>query len=175
MTSSNKPYATLSLIVLLLLSLAACQPNSGSGPLEKIAALHEQLDNDSISINVLESSVLPPLERDFRSCDSMLAFLSQENIEEQFEALRLCNSYIVQFKTVVPNMKRNISYSHMQLDNLANEITDSRLTDSLVQIYIEDETKVADTIHHRVIYFQERLQQQKSEIAVRKKAILKLQ
>ncbi len=172
--SSKSPFV-LGLFISLSLAFSACRHNSIQGPMKQIAELHEQLDKDSISIDLLEKEVLPPLERDFLFCDSMLAFLSSDSVEAHFEALRLCNSYIVQFKEVVPVMKRSISYSRHQLDNLALDIKDSMLTDSLVQIYIDDETKAADTTHHRVIYFQERLNEQQIEIANRKKAMLEPQ
>ncbi len=175
MTLSSKSTLAFALFIGLSLAFTACRHSDVEGPMAQIAELHKQLENDSISIGQLEKEVFPRLERDFRFCDSMLAFLNRDSIEAHFEALRLCDMYIEQFKTVVPVMKRSISYSRLQLDNLALDIKGSMLTDSLVQIYIGDERKAADTTHYRIIYFQERLNEQQSEIAQRKKAMLNLQ
>ena len=70
-------------------------------------------------------------------------------------------------------MKKTLSYTQQQLVNLQNDIDTHFINDSLAAVYLKDETAVADTLHNRILYFQDRLSKQDKELQSLKKTIRK--
>lgn len=103
----------------------------------------------------------------------MLQYIPQEQINEYFETLNLAQAYLNQFDEMLPVMKRDLSYTRQQLAYLQHDLDTHYVEDSLAQIYIADETAVADTLHYRIIYFQDRLSSQDQELKALRKTISK--
>ncbi len=152
----------------LLLASLACQ--SRKAPIDQ---LHDQLTSDSIALQKLQDNYQERLWADFRWCDSMLQYLPKEAINDYFESLNLAQAYLNQFDEMLPVMQQDISYTRRQLVNLKKDIDTHYLSDSLASVYLKDETAVADTIHERIRYFQDRLSQQDQSLSDTKKSISK--
>ena len=135
--------------------------------------MQDQLTNDSIALRKLQDNYQTRLWADFRWCDSMLQFIPREQINEYFETLNLAQAYLSQFDDELPKMLRGINYSRQQLTNLKSDIDCHYINDTLAAIYMEDETAVIDTLHYRVLYFQDRLSQQDKALSNTKKSIRK--
>lgn len=103
----------------------------------------------------------------------MLQYLPEEKIEESFEVLNLAHAYLSQFDEMLPVMQHDLSYTQQQLVNLKNDIDTHFINDSLATIYLADETAVADTLHNRILYFQDRLSRQDKELKTLRKTISK--
>lgn len=151
-----------------LLLLGSCQSKK-----EPIEQLQNQLTSDSIALKKLQDNYQERLWADFRWCDSMLQYLPQEQVNEYFEDLNLAQAYLSQFDEMLPVMQHTISYSRQQLVNLKNDLDTHYISDSLAAVYLEDERAVADTLHYRVLYFQDRLSQQDQALSGTKKSIRK--
>jgi len=123
---------------------------------EKIDSLKQQVLTDAETLQELENKDFATLEKDFVHCDSMLQHLNQEQVEASFEHLNLTKAYLVQFSEVKPVMERKMNYVVQQLDNLKSDAETHYLSDSLVLVYLNTETKVADTLHAQVEYFKDR-------------------
>lgn len=123
---------------------------------EKIDTLKQQVLTDVETLQELENKDFATLEKDFVHCDSLLQHLNQEQVEVSFEHLNLTKAYLVQFSEVKPVMERKMNYVVQQLDNLKSDAETHYLTDSLVLVYLNTETKVADTLHAQVEYFKDR-------------------
>lgn len=136
-------------------SMLACtsQPKTTT---EKIDTLKQQVLNDAKTLQELENKDFAILQKDFVHCDSMLQHLNQEQVESSFEHLNLTNAYLTQFKQVKPVMEKKMNYVVQQLDNLKSDAESHYLSDSLVLVYLDTETKVADTLHAQVEYFKDR-------------------
>ena len=104
----------------------------------------------------------------------MLQFVPETEIERYFETLDLAQAYLSQFNELLPVMQRDLSYTRTQLANLQNDLDTHYLSDSMFQVYLKDETAVADTLHHRILYFQDRLSHQDQELQTLKKNIRKV-
>lgn len=156
------------MVMAFLLLACACQSKK-----EPIQQLQERLNEDSIALQKLQDEYQTRLWADFRWCDSMLQYIPQEQLNEYFETLNLTQAYLSQFDEMLPVMQHTISYSRQQLANLKNDIDSHYLSDSLAACYLEDETAVIDTLHHRIIYFQDRLTHQDSTLKATKKSISK--
>ena len=103
----------------------------------------------------------------------MLACIPEEQVDECFDVLNLAQAYLRQFDETLPVMKHTLSYTKQQLNNLQNDIDTHFINDSLAAIYLKDETAVADTLHNRILYFQDRLSQQDNELQTLRKTIRK--
>ena len=136
-----------------------------------IAELQDQLVKDSISLNKLQVKYQDRLQADFHWCDSMLMFVPKDQIDRFFNTLNLTQAYLNQFNEMLPVMKHDITYTRQQLVNLQNDLDTHYISDSLFHVYLKDEHAVADTLHNRILYFQDRLNQQDRELQSLKKNI----
>ena len=103
----------------------------------------------------------------------MLQYVPKEQVSDYFEHLNLAQAYLSQFDEMLPVMRRNISYTRQQLTNLKSDIDTHFIDEAQAALYLEDETAVADTIHQRVLYFQDRLSQQDQSLNSTRKSIRK--
>lgn len=147
---------------IFLITALACATLAGchSKPqttVDKIEQLKQQVSNDATSLETIEKEQAEPLRRDFRTCDSLLQYLDEKTVKERFEQLNLTQAYLQQFGELKPVMAKKMDYVVLQLDRLKADAESQYLSDSLVLVYLADETKVADTLHQQVLYFQDRL------------------
>lgn len=131
-----------------------------SDGITSIPQLKQQVAQDSIALLELQERYQNTMLSDFRWCDSMLAFVNEQKVQDYFDALNLAQAYVTQFNTTLPVMSRDIAYLQVQLTNLQNDIDTHYINDSLASAYFEDEKAVADTLHYRIQYFEEKLSQQ---------------
>lgn len=153
----------------LLLAGSACQSKKA----ESIPQLLRQLDKDSKTLEKIQQQYPDRIRTNFRWCDSMLQFIPEEQIDEYFDVLNLAQAYLQQFDEMFPVMENTLSYTRKQLNNLQNDIDTRYINDSIAAIYLKDEIAVADTLHNRILYFQERLSQQDKELVSLKETISK--
>lgn len=135
--------------------------------------MQDQLTSDSIALQKLQNNYQKRLWADFHWCDSMLQYIPQEQVGDYFEDLNLAQAYLSQFDEMLPVMQHTISYSRQQLTNLKKDLDTHYISESLAIAYLEDETAVADTLHQRILYFQDRLSQQDQSLGNTKKSIRK--
>lgn len=155
-------------VTFLLLACLSCQSRK-----EPIARLQEQLSRDSVTLCEIQQKYPDNIRSNFRWCDSMLQYLPQEEIDECFETLNLAQAYLSQFDEMLPVMQHDLSYTRQQLVNLKKDIDTHFINDSLAAIYLADETAVADTLHNRILYFEDRLSHQDKELKTLRKTISK--
>lgn len=136
---------------------------------EKIYHLKQQIVADSTALNNLKNNDFPILAKDFRHCDSALQYLKPNQVEAVFESLNLTQAYLRQFTEVNPDMYQKMRYSLLQLDRLKSDIESHYLSDSLASVFLETENQVADTLHNRVVYFQDKFATCRKELASIKK------
>ena len=165
MTSSRNLIATF----FLLLACLSCQSRKE----EPIAQLQEQLSRDSVSLSKIQQQYPENIRANFFWCDSMLQYLPEEQVRKCFPVLNLAQAYLTQFDEMLPVMQHDISYTRQQLVRLQNDIDTQYLSDSLATAYLDDEAAVADTLHNRILYFQERLSSQDQELKSLRKTISK--
>lgn len=151
----------LFLSLVFALALNACAPKTN---IDKIDLLKKQVQANAKILQNLEDKDFKELEKEFFACDSMLQYLRPEVIEELFPKLQLTNAYIEQFKAVKPNMKNEIDSTLLQLDNLKADIKSQFLSDSLVTIYIADETQHVDKLSSQIQYFKDRFRSCQKEL-----------
>ena len=149
----NKKHIIIGWLALLLL-LVGCQPKTD---IAKIDALKKQVNQDIKALNDLNTHTFVQLEKSFVSCDSMLQYLPKEELDEAFPKLRLINAYLQQFKEISPVMQTEMDSTMVRLDLLRSDITTHYLSDSLIEIYLEDETQQVEKLNNQVEYFQDRL------------------
>lgn len=149
----NKRIAYFCWIAALIL-LIGCQPKTD---LDKIDALKKQVNKDVKALNDLNSSVIIQLEKDFISCDSVLQYLPEEQLDVVFPKLQLVDAYIQQFKIEHPVMQAEMDSTLTRLDLLRTDVETHYLADSLVAVYIEDETQQVEKLNSQVAYFKDRL------------------
>lgn len=153
-----KPIVTrkgLRLALYLALALCACNERQPS-TFKKIENLKRQVETDASTLQKIEESDFPALNKAFRCCDSMLQYLDSTQWDKQFQQLNLTQAYLQQFAEISPEMHKKIDYSLLQLDRLKKDIEDQYITDSLASVYLTTEIQVADTLHYRILYFQEK-------------------
>lgn len=155
-------------IAFLLLTCIACQSRK-----EPIAQLQEQLTQDSITLDRLQDNYQDRLQEDFQWCDSMLLYVPKEHVNEYFDILNLAQAYLRQFNEMLPVMRRDHAYIRQQLRDLQNDLSTHYISDSLGMVYLNDEIASADTLHNRVLYFQDRLSTQDQALQSLKKSICK--
>ena len=137
-----------------MLLLVGCQPKTD---LDKIDALKKQVNKDVKALNDLNTNTFVQLEKDFIACDSSLQFLPEEELDAAFEKLKLVDAYIQQFKMEHPVMQAEMDSTLARLDLLRADAATHYLTDSLVAIYLEDETQQVEKLSSQVEYFKDRL------------------
>jgi hypothetical protein len=137
-----------------LLLLVGCQPKTD---LDKIDALKKQVNRDAKALNDLNTNTFVQLEKDFIACDSSLQFLPEEELDVVFPKLQLVDAYIQQFKETRPVMQAEMDSILARLDLLRADAATHYLADSLVAIYLEDETQQVEKLSNQVEYFKDRL------------------
>ena len=137
-----------------LLLLVGCQPKTD---LDRIDALKKQVNKDVKALNDLNTNTFVQLEKDFIACDSSLQYLSEADLDAAFEKLKLVDAYIQQFKMEHPVMQAEMDSTLARLDLLRADAATHYLTDSLVAIYLEDETQQVEKLSSQVEYFKDRL------------------
>lgn len=137
-----------------LLLLIGCQPKTD---LDRIDALKKQVNKDVRALNDLNTNTFVQLEKDFISCDSSLQFLPEEELDAVFEKLKLVDAYIQQFKMERPVMQAEMDSTLARLDLLRADAATHYLSDSLVAVYLEDETQQVEKLNSQVEYFKDRL------------------
>lgn len=138
----------------LLLLLACCHPQTD---LDKIDALKKQVNNAAQDLNNLNTNTFVRLEKDFVSCDSLLQFLLEEELDTLFPKLQLVEAYIRQFKETRPFMEAEMDSTLVRLDLLRADVATHYLADSLIVAYIDDETQQVEKLSNQVQYFKDRL------------------
>lgn len=123
--------------------------------IEKIDCLKKQVVADADALQTIANEDFVKLQKDFHYCDSLLQYLDAKVVEASFEHLNLTQAYLLQFKEVKPVMEKKMDYVVEQLGNLKSDAESHYLTDSLVLVYLDTETKVADTLHAQVAYFKD--------------------
>ena len=147
-------------IRIILIAVLACIMMLGCShkpqtTIEKIDQLKKQVTADADALQALTNKEFTKLQKDFHYCDSLLQYLDNKLVEASFEQLNLTQAYILQFKEVKPVMEKKMDYVVEQLSNLKSDAESHYLSDSLVQVYLNTETKVADTLHAQVEYFKD--------------------
>ena len=104
----------------------------------------------------------------------MLQYVPKNQINEFFDVLNLAQAYLQQFDDMLPIMRHDLSFIQQQLKNLQNDLDTHFISDSLGIVYLGDESASADTLHTRVIYFQDRLSSQDKALQSLKKSIRKV-
>ncbi len=137
-----------------MLLLVGCQPKTD---LDKIDALKKQVNKDAKALNDLNTNTFVQLEKDFIACDSSLQFLPEEEVDVVFPKLQLVDAYIQQFKVTCPVMQAEMDSTLARLDLLRADAATHYLADSLVAIYLEDETQQVEKLSNQVEYFKDRL------------------
>lgn len=136
-----------------LILLIGCQPTTNTG---KINALKRQVETQRKTLNNLEINDFAQLERDFFACDSLLQYMHPEEVDEAFAQLRLTGAYLEQFKEVKPMMIAEMDSCLIRLNQLKADAESQYFSDSLVGVYINDETQVVNKIANQIQYFAER-------------------
>ena len=138
----------------VLLMLASCQPKTD---LDKIDALKKQINQEAKALNDLNANTFEQLEKDFFTCDSVLQYLPEEQLDKAFQKLQLVDAYIQQFKETRPIMQAEMDSTLVRLDLLRTDAEKHYLADSLVATYLEDETRQVELLSNQVEYFKDRL------------------
>ena len=137
-----------------LILLIGCQPKTD---LDKIDALKKQVNKDVKALNELNTNTFIQLEKDFIVCDSSLQYLPEKELDGVFEQLQLVDAYIQQFKQTRPVMQAEMDSTLARLDLLRADVETHYLADSLVAIYLEEETRQVEKLSNQVAYFKDRL------------------
>ena len=150
--------------------LLACSCQSKKDPMQQ---LQNQLKKDGVSLNELQGKYQDRLQADFHWCDSMLQYVPADQVDAYFEDLNLAQAYLSQFNEMLPIMRRDLAYIQQQLNSLQCDLDTHYISDSLGMVYLNDEMASADTLHNRVLYFQDRLSSQDKTVQSLKKSIRK--
>ena len=151
------------------LLLAGCT-NQPKTTVEKIDTLKQQVLTDANTLQNIDSKLFTKLQKDFLFCDSILQYLTPEQVDARFEQLYLTQAYLLQYREVKPVMEKKMDYLVEQLDHLKADAESHYLSDSLVTVYLATETRVADTLHAQVAYFQSCLDKCQKELNKLKKS-----
>ena len=144
-------------LVVVGLAMNSCdnQPKPETN-IDKIESLQKQVQADSKTLNDIEANEFVTLKNDFRACDSMLQYLTPEQVDQSFEKLQLVQAYIEQFKFTKPLMQADMDTTLHQLDRLKADAESHYLSDSLVTEYLESEAEYVNRLSNQVRYFQDR-------------------
>ena len=152
----------------LLFAFVACNEKPAT-TIDKIESLKAQVENDAKALQELEDKDFPSLSDNFRFCDSLLQYMDSTRWNKYFQPLNLTNAYLQQFANLKGEMHQKMAYSLTQLDHLKADTESQYISDSLALVYLDTETKVADTLHSRVLYFKDRFANCQKELARIKK------
>lgn len=137
------------------LALGGCH-NAPKTNIERIDDLKKQVQADAKTLQRLENKEFVILQRDFKTCDSMLQFQSPEQVDKSFETLRLVQAYIEQFRITKPMMQADMDSTLRQLDRLRSDAEIQYVSDSLITVYVDGEAKFVERLGNQVRYFQDR-------------------
>lgn len=137
------------------LALSGCH-NAPETSIDKINSLKKQVQTDAKTLCDLEAKDFVTLKKDFMTCDSLLQYQSNEQMEKSFETLQLVQAYLEQFKETKPVMQAEIDSTLLQLDRLKADAENHYLSDSLVEVYIDTEAEYVTRLSNQVQYFQDR-------------------
>lgn len=137
------------------LALGGCH-NAPKTNIERIDDLKKQVQADAKTLQRLENKDFVVLQRDFKTCDSMLQFQSPEQVDKSFETLRLVQAYIEQFRITKPVMQADMDSTLRQLDRLRADAEIHYVSDSLITVYVDGEAKFVERLGNQVRYFQDR-------------------
>ena len=155
-------------LVALGLALGSCHSTPKTN-IERINSLKNQVEADAKLLSNLEAKEFVTLEKDFKFCDSMLQYQNEEQVEKSFETLQLVQAYLEQFKITKPLMQNDIDSTLLQLDRLKADAESHYLSDSLVAVYIDDETAYVNKLSNQVHYFQDRFGTCQNDLYLMKK------
>ena len=150
------------------LALSSCNSKPETN-IDKIDNLKKQVQADAKTLNDIESKEFVALQKDFRTCDSLLQYQSPEQVDRSFEKLQLVQAYIEQFKFTKPLMQADMDTTLLQLDRLKADAESHYLADSLVTIYLENETEYVNKLSNQVRYFQDRFSSCQQDLNALKK------
>ena len=142
-------------LVVAGLALGSCNSKPETN-IDKIDNLKKQVQADAKTLNDLETKEFVTLEKDFKTCDSLLQYQSPEQVDKSFEKLQLVQAYIEQFKFTKPLMQADMDTTLLQLDRLKADAESHYLSDSLVSVYLESEAEYVERLSNQVQYFQDR-------------------
>jgi len=145
----------LSSLVAIGLALNGCH-SAPKTNIEIIDSLKKQVQADAKTLHDIEVKDFVALEKDFRICDSMLQYQSEEQVDKSFETLQLVQAYLEQFKVTKPTIEAEMDTTLIQLDRLKADAESHYLSDSLVTVYIDNETEYVNKLSNQVHYFQDR-------------------
>ena len=137
------------------LTLVGCH-NAPETNIDKIDSLKKQVQADAKALSDLETKDFVTLEKDFMTCDSMLQYKNEEQVDKSFETLQLVQAYLEQFRITKPVMQAEMDSTLLQLDRLKADAESHYLSDSLVEVYIDTETEYVTRLSNQVQYFQDR-------------------
>lgn len=137
------------------LALGGCH-NAPETNIDKIDSLKKQVQTNAKTLSDLETKDFVTLEKSFMTCDSLLQYQEEEQVEKSFETLQLVQAYLEQFKDTKPVMQAEIDSTLLQLDRLKADAESHYLSDSLVEVYINNETEYVNRLSNQVQYFQDR-------------------
>lgn len=137
------------------LALSSCH-NAPETSIDKIDSLKKQVQTDAKTLSDLETKDFVTLEKDFMTCDSLLQYQEEKQVEKSFETLQLVQAYLEQFKDTKPVMQAEIDSTLLQLDRLKADAESHYLSDSLVEVYIDTEAEYVNRLSNQVQYFQDR-------------------
>lgn len=150
------------------IALSACQ-SAPKTELERIDDLKKQVQTDAKTLDELATKDFVQIQKDFFSCDSMLQYMTPEEVDEAFQQLKLVDAYINQFQQMRPIMQADMDTTLIQLDKLRADIETHYFTDSLAAVYLDSETQHVTLLSNQVQYFQDRLGSCKKDLKNLKK------
>lgn len=150
------------------IALSACQSASKT-ELERIDDLKKQVQTDAKSLDELATKDFVQVQKDFFTCDSMLQYMTPEEVDEAFQHLKLVDAYINQFQQMRPIMQADMDTTLIQLDKLRADIETHYFTDSLAAVYLDSETQHVTLLSNQVQYFKDRLGSCKKDLKNLKK------
>lgn len=156
-------------VALVALILGACNEKQPT-TIDRIEQLKKQVNADAKTLQQIENEDYPRLQKDFLYCDSLLQYMDSAQVSRCFDPLNLAQAYMRQFDELKTDMQQKAEYSNLQLDRLKTDLESHYLNDSLVTVYLNTEVQVADTLHYRVSYFQDRFANCQKELATLIKA-----
>lgn len=168
-TEMNKRRTLLLALIIALATLSGCHDKPQTTT-EKIEQLKYQVGLDAVRLESIERQQYITLKNDFHACDSMLQHLSEAQIDASFEKLQYTQAYLLQFEMVKPMIVNKIDYIKTQLDNLMSDLESHYVSDSLALVYLDTESRVADTLHEQIVYFGDRFGQCQEDLNALKKS-----
>ena len=109
-----------------VLLLASCGSGTDRTSDGSIPGIRAQLKKDSVALQALQERYQTPLRNQFQWCDSMLAFVPEDKVNEYFDVLNLAQAYLSQFDETLPIMQKDMAYGTRQTP-ISNESASGKL------------------------------------------------